>query len=33
VVVSGVARVEGNIAAAIRCIEIFGFSNRDPAAS
>lgn len=33
VVVSGVARVEGNIAAALRCIEIFGFSNRDPAAS
>lgn len=30
VIVSGVARVEGNIAAAIRCIEIFGFSNRDP---
>jgi DNA-binding HxlR family transcriptional regulator/putative sterol carrier protein len=30
VIVSGVARVDGNIAAAIRCIEIFGFSNREP---
>lgn len=30
VVVSGVAQVEGNIAAALRCIEIFGFSNREP---
>jgi DNA-binding HxlR family transcriptional regulator/putative sterol carrier protein len=30
VVVSGVARVEGDIAAALRCIEIFGFSNREP---
>lgn len=29
VIVSGAAHVEGNLAAAIRCIEIFGFSNRD----
>jgi putative sterol carrier protein len=31
VIVSGAAQVDGNIAAAIRCIEIFGFSNREPA--